>query len=93
MSDVMSDFIETPPKSYAKKPMTGIAAPPRPKTKKEKIEIMSNDQFKKTKQAHKAEIAKLKITRKKIKQDIKRHKLLIKQAKIINKLSKMKGEK
>lgn len=79
------DFIETPVKKLGeKKPVTGIAKTSTPK--KEKVTNMSKDQFKKTKSAHKAEIAKLK-------RDIKKHKLLIKQAKLVYKISKMKESK
>lgn len=77
------DFIETPVKKQPKPPKLGYA---KTKTiKKEKVSNMSKEQFKQTKSAHKAEIAKLK-------QDIKKHKLLIKQAKLVYKISKMKEE-
>lgn len=93
MTDVMSDFLETPPKSYKKKPVTGIARAKTPTPKKAKVTNMSKDQFKKAKAAHKAEIAKIKAKRAELKADIKRHKLLIKQAKIVYKLSTMKEKK
>lgn len=86
MGDVMSDFLETPGKSYKPKPAAGIARIKRPKLEKAKITNMNKEQFKKARLANKAEIVKLK-------QSIKRHKLLIKQAKILYKLSQMKGEK
>ena len=88
MSDLAMDFIEMPPKEYGKKkPLTGIAkSAAKSTTKKTKVTNMNKDQFKKTKAAHKAEIAKLK-------RDIKRHKLLIKQAKIVYKVTQMKEAK
>ena len=73
----MMDYIETARKTIKNTPKQTI--------KKEKID-MDKQTFIKAKQAHKGEIAKLK-------QDIKKHKLLMKQAKIVYKLSKMKGGK
>lgn len=96
MGDVMSDFLETPAKSYTKKPVTGIARAKTPtpvKRKEVKITNMNKEQFKKAKSAHKAEIAKLKAQRAKLKHDIKTHKMLIKQAKLVYKISKMKEVK
>ena len=72
---VRGDFIETPDVPHK------ITA--KQIIKKENID-MEKEEFKKTKSEHRAEIAKLK-------QDIKKHKLLIKQARIMYKLSKMKG--
>lgn len=90
MTDGM-DFEEMPKKSYTRKPKTGLAR--HKTTKKAKVNNMSKDQFKKAKKAHKAEIARIKAQRAELKQDIKRHKLLIKQAKIVYKVSKMKASK
>jgi len=50
------------------------------------IKDMNKEQFKKTVKAHKDAIDQLK-------QDIKKHKLLIKQAEIVYKISKMTKEK
>lgn len=90
------DFIETPAKEYGKKKAaTGIAkhaTKPTPQ-KKVKITNMNKEQFKKAKSAHKVEIAKLKAQRAKLKNDIKRHKMLIKQAKLVYKISNMKEAK
>lgn len=62
------------------------------KIKKLKVEKnMDKEKFKKTVQAHKDEIAKCKARRAGLKAEIKKHKLLIKQAKLVYKLSKMKG--
>lgn len=60
-----------------------IATPTRIKVTdgKEKIEMQQAKNYKETKAIHKAEI-------KKLKNDIKKHKLLIKQAKIVFQLSK-----
>ncbi len=80
MSDTM-DFIETPPKDYAKKAKSGVAKTKI--TKPKKVENMNKEQYKKTKAAHKVAIRKLK-------QDIKKHKMLIKQAKLVYKITKMK---
>lgn len=93
MNDVMSDFIETPSKSYGAKPKPGYTQSKKPKKEYEKVTNMSKDQFHGAKQAHKAEIAKIKITRAKLKQDIKRHKMLIKQAKLVYQISKLKEDK
>lgn len=70
---------------YEKTPrnLKRIIKPPKEKD-------MNKDQYNKTKDGHKAEIAKIKELRAKLKKDIKRHKLLMKQAKITYKLSKMK---
>ena len=54
---------------------------------------VNKDKFKKTRAAHTAEIEKIKAQRAKLKQDIKKHKLLIKQAKLCYKLDKLKKEK
>lgn len=51
---------------------------------------VNKDKFKKTKAAHTAEIEKIKAQRAKLKQDIKKHKLLIKQAKLCYKLDRLK---
>lgn len=80
------DYIETPLKSYAKKPVTGIAKTRKSTPKKAKVSNMDKNQYKKAKQAHKAAVVKLK-------QDIKKHKLLMKQAKLVYKISKMKEAK
>lgn len=99
MSDLAMDFIETPAKEYGKKKhATGIAksaakSAAKSTTKKPKVTNMNKDQFKKAKAAHKTEIAKIKAQRAKLKQDIKRHKLLIKQAKIVYKVTQMKEAK
>ena len=77
--DLLIDEVET------------LSQQPKTKTPKKKvIKDMTKEQFNKAKSAHKAEIAKIKEQRKALKQDIKRHKLLIKQAKIVYKLTKMK---
>ena len=52
---------------------------------------MDKEKCKKTIQAHKVEIAKIKARRAGLKAEIKKHKLLIKQAKLVYKLTKMKG--
>ena len=75
------DYIETPRKTTKQ--------PPKPTTKKEKID-MDKQTFIKAKAEHKDKIAKIKAQRKQLKSDIARHKLLIKQAKLAYKLSKMK---
>ena len=72
------DYIETPKPTIKK-----------PTTKKEKID-MDKQTFTKAKAEHKDKIAKIRAQRKQLKSDIVRHKLLIKQAKIAYKLSKMK---
>ncbi len=90
--DDLGGFIDTPAKSYKKKPVTGIARAKTQTIKPVKVTNMNKEQFKKAKSAHKAEIAKLKDQRAKIKSDIKKHKLLIKQAKLVYKISKMKAE-
>ena len=77
----MMDYIETPRKTTKQ--------PPKPTTKKEKID-MDKQTFIKAKAEHKDKIAKIKAQRKQLKTDIVRHKLLIKQAKLAYKLSKMK---
>lgn len=63
------------------------------KTKKEKVTNMSKDQFKRTKSEHKKEIAKIKAQRKQLKGDMKTHRLLIRQARIVRKLTKVGGSK
>lgn len=84
------DFISTPRKSVVQRTVEQL---PKPKTTKKGKKDMSKDQFKKTKQTHKNEIAKLKAKRAAMKSDIKKHKMLIKQAKLVYKMSKMKGTK
>lgn len=70
---------------------TVIRQPKTPKQSKQKVFTdMNKEQYHKAKALHKAEIAKIKLKRKQEKQDIKRHKMLIKQAKIVYKLTKMK---
>lgn len=75
--------------TYEETPITKrvVSQLPKPKTpiKKEKID-MNKEQYKKAKADHNAEIAKLK-------QDIQRHKLLKKQAKLTYKISKMAKSK
>lgn len=86
MGDAL-DFIEPDAKSYKPKHKIGIERVGKLKKQtKDKAIKMDTNQFKKAKSAHNAEIAKLK-------QSIKRHKLLIKQAKIMYKLNQMKGDK
>ena len=75
------DYIETPRKTTKQ--------PPKPTTKKEKID-MDKQTFIKAKAEHKDKIAKIKAQRKQLKTDIVRHKLLMKQAKLAYKLSQMK---
>ena len=77
----MMDYIETPAKKYTQKP--------KPITKKEPID-MDKQTFIKAKAEHKDKIAKIKAQRKQLKADIKRHNLLMKQARITYKLSQMK---
>ena len=72
------DYIETPRKTIKK-----------PTTKKEKID-MDKQTFIKAKAEHRDKIAKIRAQRKQLKADIKRHKLLMKQARINYKLSQMK---
>ena len=72
------DYIETPRKTIKK-----------PTTNKEKID-MDKQTFIKAKAEHKDKIAKIRAQRKQLKADIKRHKLLMKQARITYKLSQMK---
>lgn len=59
--------------------------------KKELPKNMDKEKCKKTIQAHRVEIAKIKAKRAGLKAEIKKHKLLIKQAKLVYKLTKMKG--
>ena len=75
------DYIEIPRKTTKQ--------PPKPITKKEPID-MDKQTFIKAKAEHKDKIAKFKAQRKQLKADIKRHKLLMKQARINYKLSQMK---
>ncbi len=77
----MMDYIETARKTIKNTPKQTI--------KKEKID-MDKQTFIKAKAEHKDKIAKIKAQRKQLKADIKRHKLLMKQAKITYKLSQMK---
>lgn len=72
------DYIETPRKTIKK-----------PTTKKEKID-MDKQTFIKAKAEHRDKIAKIRAQRKQLKADIKMHNLLMKQARIIYKLSQMK---
>ncbi len=64
-----------------------------PKYKKEKITNMSKDQFKSAKKEHKGEIAKINQQIAKLKADKKAHRLLIRQARIMYKVTKVKGSK
>ena len=48
------------------------------------------DRFDRIRSNHKAEIAKIKAQRKRLKADIKQHRLLIRQAKLAYKLSELK---
>lgn len=75
------DYIETARKTIKNTPKQTI--------KKEKID-MDKQTFIKAKAEHKDKIAKIKAQRKQLKSDIVRHKLLIKQSKIVYKLSQMK---
>ena len=77
----MMDYIEIPRKT--------IKNTPKPKIEKEKID-MDKQTFIKAKAEYKDKIAKIKAQRKQLKADIKRYKLLMKQAKIAYELSKMK---
>ena len=77
----MMDYIETARKT--------IKNTPKQTTKKEKID-MDKQTFIKAKAEHKDKIAKIRAQRKQLKADIKRHKLLMKQARITYKLSQMK---
>lgn len=84
----MTDFIENKPKKYNQinikehKTMNIIKV----LTKNTK----AKETYKKAKAEHKADIAKLRAERKKLAGDIKRHKLLTKQAKTVYKLAKIK---
>ena len=79
---MIGGYIQTP-----KPPVVVRGTYKAEETKTEKDEFdMNKEQFIKTKSMHKVEIVKLK-------QDIKKHKLLIKQARIIYKLGKMKEVK
>lgn len=71
----------------------GIPKEKTKKSKKDKVENMSKDQFKRAKEEHKNEIAKLKSQRAQAKRDIKMHRLLIRQARIMYKVTKVKGSK
>lgn len=83
------DFIDIPfQPSHAFKVTTAKA-----NTKKKAKRDMNKDQLSKAKADHKAEIAKIKADIKAKKQDIKRHNLLLKQAKITYKLTQMKAAK
>lgn len=85
----MGGFIDMPAKDYSVKNKRHVVK--QQKTiKKAKVTNMDKDQYKKAKSMHKAEIAKLKALRAKCKRDIKTHKLLMKQAKLVYKLSKIK---
>lgn len=75
------DYIETTRKTTKQ--------PPKQTIKKEKID-MDKQTFIKAKAEHRDKIAKIRAQRKQLKADIKRHNLLMKQAKIIYKLSQMK---
>lgn len=77
----MMDYIETARKTIKNTPKQTI--------KKEKID-MDKQTFIKAKAEHKDKIAKIRAQRKQLKSDIKRHKLLMKQARINYKLSQMK---
>jgi len=70
-------FIEAPKKQYNKKPTTHITV----SNGKGKTDMKKPNNYKEAKSIHKAEI-------KKLKRDIRNHKLLIKQAKIIYQLTK-----
>jgi hypothetical protein len=65
------------------KPSKALRALPKPKKQKKDKKDVNKEAFNKAKAAHKAEIAKIKAQRSKLKQDIKKHNLLIKQAKIM----------
>lgn len=77
----MMDYIETARKTIKNTPKQTI--------KKEKID-MDKQTFIKAKAEHRDKIAKIRAQRKQLKADIKRHKLLMKQARITYKLSQMK---
>lgn len=54
---------------------------------------MQKDKLNKAVQEHKQDIAKIRVQRARLKRDMKAHKLLIKQARIMYKLDKVRGEK
>lgn len=76
---VIESFIETPPKQYKKTTKKAPAKTAGPE--KDETKMDTKAQYKRVKQLHKREI-------KQAKADIKKHKLLIKQARITYKLSK-----
>lgn len=90
MSDTMGGFIDMPAKDYSGKPKKRHVAKQKKSIKKAKAKNMNKEEYKKAKAMHKDEIAKLKALRAKCRSDIKTHKLLIKQAKIVYKLNKIK---
>jgi hypothetical protein len=87
MTDGMR-YEDLPKKDYSGKSKKSTAKIKNIKPKK--VTNMSKEQYKRTKSAHKAEIGKLKAKRAQLARDIKRHKILIKQAKFVYKISKMK---
>lgn len=92
MIDTMSNYLDMPAKNYRGKSgqMKRTGAKKTKTVKKVKAKDMDKEQYKKAKATHKDEIARLKALRAKCKRDIKTHKLLMKQAKIVYKLSKIK---
>lgn len=91
MSSTINGYLDIPAKDYSGKKKRHVTK--QQKTiKKVKAKDMNKEQYKKTKAEHKKEIAKLKALRAKCKSDIKTHKLLMKQAKIVYKLSKIKEQ-
>jgi HD superfamily phosphodiesterase len=84
--DAELDFIMDEVTAIALQPagvLKPLATQQKQTNKKEKVTDMNKEQYNKAKADHKAEIAKLK-------NNIKRHKLLMKQAKIAYKLGAMK---
>lgn len=92
MSNTLSGFMDMPAKNYSSKSgqVRRTGAKKTKTVKKVKATNMDKEQYKKAKATHKDEIARLKALRAKCKRDIKTHKLLMKQAKIVYKLSKIK---
>lgn len=70
--------------------LVSIKVGKKPKKQKRTPEEMNKDKLKKAVQEHKQEIAKIKAQRARLKQDIKAHKLLIKQAKNTYKLNRIR---
>lgn len=75
------------------KPSDALRALPKPKKQKKDKKDVNKEKFNKTKAEHKAAITTIQEHVKRQKRDIKMHKLLIKQAKIVYKLDGIKESK